>query len=83
MPNHASARKRVRSNEAKHARNRYQWTACKIAIKKLKKTKEKEQAEVLFRGIAGILDKVAGRYVIHQNKAARVKSQLSHYVKNL
>ena len=83
MPNHASARKRVRSNEAKHARNRYQWTACKLAIKKLKKTKGKEEAEVLFRGLVGILDKVSGRDVIHQNKAARMKSQLSHYVKGL
>jgi small subunit ribosomal protein S20 len=83
MANHPSARKRIRSNETKHLRNKYQWKTCKTAIKKLKKIQEKGQAEVLFREVTTLLDKAARRHIIHQNKAARKKSQLALHIQTL
>jgi len=83
MANHQSARKRIRSNEAKHLRNRYQAKTCRTAIKKLKQLKEKQEAEQLFKDVVSMLDKLARKNIIHKNKAANTKSKLAIYVNSL
>lgn len=83
MANHQSARKRIRSSETKHLRNRYQWKSCKTAIKKLKLEKDKEKAKTLFNDVVSMVDKAARRHLIHRNKAAHTKSQLAHHIEKL
>ncbi len=83
MANHQSARKRIRANESKHLRNRYQIKTCKTAIKQLKKVKDKKEAEALFQSVSSMLDKLARKNVIHKNKAANNKSRLAKLVVTL
>jgi small subunit ribosomal protein S20 len=83
MANHKSARKRIRANETKHLRNKYQIKSCRTAIKKLRMEKTKETASVLFNKVASMLDKAARKQVIHKNKAANTKARLSKYINAL
>ncbi|TVZ51817.1 30S ribosomal protein S20 [Dokdonia sp. Hel_I_53] len=80
MANHKSSLKRIRSNETKRLRNRYQHRTTRNAIKKLREMTEKEQAVALFPAVASMLDKLAKRNIIHSNKAANLKSKLAKHV---
>ncbi|WP_103865664.1 30S ribosomal protein S20 [Aquimarina sp. I32.4] len=79
MANHKSALKRIRSSETKRLRNRYQHKTTRNAIKKLREA-DKEGATALLPGVVSMLDKLAKNNVIHKNKAANLKSQLTKYV---
>lgn len=83
MANHKSALKRIRSNEAKRLRNRYQHKSTRTAIRKLRATTDKSEATELFKSVSSMLDKLARKNVIHKNKAANVKSGLALYVNAL
>ncbi len=79
MANHKSALKRIRSNETKRLRNRYQHKTTRNAIKKLREA-EKQDAETLFPTVVGMIDKLAKRNIIHDNKASNLKSKLAKHV---
>lgn len=83
MANHKSALKRIRSNESKRVRNRYQHKSTRTAIRKLRATIDKTEATGLFQSVSSMLDKLARKNVIHKNKAANVKSGLAMYVNAL
>ena len=83
MANHKSALKRIRSNETKRLRNRYQHKTTRNAIKKLKSITEKKEAEALFSNVVSMIDKLAKRNIIHDNKAANLKSKLAKHVGTL
>ena len=83
MANHKSALKRIRANETKRLRNRYQHKTTRSYIKKLKGTHEKEAASVLYKTVSSMLDRLAKKNVIHKNKAANQKSKLAKYVNAL
>ncbi len=82
MANHKSALKRIRSNEAKRLRNRYQHKTTRNAIKKLRES-DKKEAEALFPSVVSMIDKLAKKNIIHDNKAANLKSQLAKHVATL
>ncbi len=80
MPNIKSAKKRVKVIEKKTLINVQHKTALKTAIKKFEaavKEGNAEQAKVLYNDAVKKLDQSANRGIIHKNKAARKKSQLS------
>lgn len=83
MANHKSAIKRIRSNEAKRLRNRYQHKTTRTFIKRLKQTTDKSEAQDLLKKVSAMLDKLAKRNIIHKNKAANNKSKLTKYVASL
>ena len=83
MANHKSALKRIRSNERKRLRNRFQVKTTRTFIKKLRATKEKTEATALLRKVSAMLDRLARKSVIHKNKAANNKSKLTKYVNKL
>lgn len=83
MANHKSALKRVRSNEAKRLRNRYQAKTTRTFIKKLREAKNKKEAVDLYKKVSGMLDKLAKRNIIHKNTAANRKSKLAKLVNSL
>jgi len=83
MANHKSALKRIRSNNAKRLRNKYQHKTTRTFIKKLLSTSNKKEAQELFKTVCGMLDKLAKKNIIHKNKAANRKSKLAHYVNSL
>ena len=83
MANHKSALKRIRSNESKHLRNKYQHKTTRNAIKNLKSVEEKKEAESLLPNVIAMVDKLAKKNVIHKNKAANIKSKLTLHVASL
>ncbi len=83
MANHKSAIKRIRANAAKRLRNRYQAKTTRNAIKKLRATTSKEEANPLLSKVVSMLDRLAKRNVIHKNKASNNKSKLTKFVNSL
>lgn len=83
MANHKSALKRIRSNEAKAERNRYQLKTTRTFIKRLKTTTNKTEALELLGKVSGMIDKLAKKNIIHKNNAANKKSKLTKLVKSL
>ena len=83
MPQHKSAVKRVRQNAKRRERNRVHRSRMRTMIKQLKETTDPAEAESLLNEVKGYLDKLAGKGIIHQNKAANKKSQLERHVHNL
>ncbi|TYA58191.1 30S ribosomal protein S20 [Formosa maritima] len=83
MANHKSALKRIRSNEAKRLRNKYQHKTTRNAIKKLRELESKTEAETMFPTIVSMIDKLAKKNIIHNNKASNLKASLSKHVASL
>ncbi len=83
MANHPSAKKRVRSDNAKRLRNRYYAKTTRTAIKKLKLTSNKEEAQEKLPKVVSLIDRLAKKSVIHKNKAANLKSKLTRRVNAL
>jgi small subunit ribosomal protein S20 len=79
MANHKSALKRIRSNETKRLRNRYQHKTTRNAIKRLREA-DKKEAETLYPSIVSMIDKLAKNNIIHDNKASNLKSKLAKHV---
>ncbi len=83
MANHKSALKRIRSNNAKRLRNRYQAKSTRTFIKELRASTDKATAQELLKKVTGMIDKLAKRNIIHKNKAANNKSRLTKFVNSL
>ncbi|MBT8263336.1 MAG: 30S ribosomal protein S20 [Bacteroidia bacterium] len=83
MANHKSALKRIRNSETKRLRNRYQHKTTRNAMKKLKELTKKKEAEKMLPEVVSMIDKLAKRNIIHDNKAANLKSQLTKHVASL
>lgn len=80
MANHKSALKRIRSNETKRLRNKFQHKTTRNAIRDLKTTEKKKDAEKQLPEVISMIDKLSKRNIIHKNKAANIKSQLTKFV---
>lgn len=83
MANHKSALKRIRSNEAKRLRNRYQNKTTRTFIKRLRETTDKNEAQELLKKVISMVDRLAKKNIIHKNKAANNKSKLTKLVNSL
>ena len=80
MANHQSALKRIRSNEAKRLRNKYQHKTTRNAVRDLRSAEDKKEAEGKLVKVISMLDKLAKTNIIHKNKAANLKSKLTKHV---
>ncbi len=83
MANHKSALKRIRSNDKKRLRNRFQHKTARNAIRKLRSLTTKKQANKQFPEVVSLVDKLAKKNIIHANKAANIKSKLARFVASL
>ena len=83
MANHKSAEKRIRANETKRIRNRYQNKTARTQIKKLLTTTKKDEAQALLKEVTAMIDKLAKKNIIHWKKAANQKSKLAKRVNKL
>ncbi|MFT4833339.1 MAG: small subunit ribosomal protein S20 [Marinoscillum sp.] len=83
MANHKSALKRIRSNESKRLKNRYQHKTTRTFIKRLRDTEDKAEAEKLLVEVVSMVDKLAKNNIIHDNKASNLKSKLTQHVNAL
>jgi len=83
MANHKSTLRRIRSDEKKKTRNKYDHKSTRTAIKNLRNSEDKKEAGEMLPKVSGMIDKLAKKNIIHKNKAANLKSGLSAHVKAL
>lgn len=84
MPQTKSAKKRLRQNLVRRARNRSTKSAVRTQMRKVREAVAAgnlETAEQEFRVAAKKLDKAAAGKTIHRNAASRHKARLSHLIK--
>ena len=80
MPNHKSAKKRVRQDERRNQINRMNRSRVRTAVKKLRsslKADETIQVQELYPATVSIIDKMVNKGILHRNTAARYKSRLT------
>ena len=82
MANHKSAIKRIRQTETVRLRNKLQHKTARNAIKKLKESSKKDAKKIL-PSVLSMLDKLVKNNIIHKNKSANLKSQMSKHVNKL
>ncbi|MGB2085789.1 MAG: 30S ribosomal protein S20 [Flavobacteriaceae bacterium] len=80
MANHKSALKRIRSNDKKRLRNRFQHKTTRNAVRRLRELTDKKEANKALPAVISMLDKLAKKNIIHANKAANLKSKLAKHV---
>jgi small subunit ribosomal protein S20 len=81
MPNTKGAKKRLRQSFVRRDRNRAHKTRFRNSLTKFRKAVEEnnlEEAKELSVATSRLLDKAASKGIIHRNKAARLKSRMSH-----
>jgi small subunit ribosomal protein S20 len=83
MANHKSAEKRIRANETKRLRNKYQHKTTRTFLKRLRASTVKSEAQVLLKEVSSMIDKLAKKNIIHWKKAANQKSKLTRFVNKL
>ncbi|TDP59269.1 30S ribosomal protein S20 [Flavobacterium dankookense] len=83
MANHKSALKRIRSNEKKRVLNKYQHKTTRNAIKALRLSTDKSDAATKLSAVVSMIDKLAKKNIIHDNKASNLKSKLTKHVSSL
>ena len=86
MANSPQARKRARQSENRRTQNASQRSMLRTMIKKVVKAidgKDKAAAESAYAELVPVLDRYAGRGLVHKNKAARHKSRLTAHIRAL
>ena len=80
MANHKSSLKRIRQTKTRTLHNKYYAKTMRNAVRKLRALQNKDEANQLYPSVQKMLDKLAKTNVIHQNKAANLKSALCQHV---
>ncbi len=83
MANHESSKKRIRQDIKKNLHNKYYAKTMRNAIRKLRGLTEKAEASEFLPKVIAMIDKVAKRNIIHNNKASNLKSQVAKVVNAL
>lgn len=83
MANHKSALKRIRANDGRRLRNRYQHKTSRNIVRDLRASTDKKEAEAMLKNVISMLDKLAKNNIIHKNKASNLKSKLTKHVNAL
>lgn len=81
MPNTRSAKKAMRQAQARRARNRTQLSALRTALKKVRSAPSTAEAQQALTRALRLLDRAAGKGLIHRNNAARRKARLVRLVR--
>lgn len=76
MPQHKSAKKRVKTNLKRQMRNRAGRSALRRALRKYRELAA-EDRPAAYSHIQSVLDKATGKGLIPRNRAARLKSRLA------
>ncbi len=86
MANTPSAKKRARQAEKRRLHNRSRRSMMRTYIKHVVraiKAGDKERALEAYQRAVPVIDRMAGKGIIHKNKAARHKSRLSKHIQAL
>ena len=77
MPKIRSAKKRMRQNAPRRGRNRHQMAALRTAMRKVETAESSADAAQAYRAAEALLDRAAGKRLLHPNTAARQKARLA------
>ncbi len=83
MPTIKSAKKRMELSRKWAARNKAKRTRIRTAMRKVREAEDPETARELLADAFSLLDRAATKDLMHHNKVARLKSQLSKHVDQL
>jgi len=86
LANSAQARKRARQAEQHRQHNMARRSMMRTSIKKVIKaidSGDKEGATSAYQDMTSMVDRMAGKGIIHKNKAARHKSRLHSKIQAL
>ena len=83
MANHKSSKKRIRQDKVIRLSNRYVSRTTRNMVRKFRATESKEEAQKLYPEVSSMLDKLAKKNIIHQNKANNLKSKLAAHLNSL
>ncbi len=83
MAHNKSAVKRIRQSEVRRQRNRNFKKQLATALKNVTNSETREDADVKLKTAVSLLDRAAGKGLIHRNKAANQKSKLTRRVSAL
>jgi small subunit ribosomal protein S20 len=83
MANHSATKKDVRKSAKRRERNRYYGKTTRNAIRDLKDIKVKKEGGEKLPEVVSMIDRLAKKGIIHKNKAANLKSQLTKKVNAL
>lgn len=80
MANTPQARKRARQNEIRRDHNHGQRSRMRTEVKKVinaLRRGDREVAQAAYKSAVPLVDRMAGKGLIHKNRAARYKSRLN------
>lgn len=83
MANHKSALKRIRQIATRRVHNRYFHRTTRNAIARLKEITDAKEAQARLGEVSAMIDKLAKQNIIHDNKAANLKSGIAKHVNSL
>lgn len=83
MANHQSALKRIRQTETRTVHNRYYSKTMRNSVRNFRTLTDKKEATEQLPKLYTMIDKLAKRGMIHQNKAGNLKSSITKYASNL
>lgn len=73
----------MRQNKKRREHNNARRSKMRTLVKKVLNTSDKEQAEKDLKEAVSFIDRLSAKNIIHPNRAARKKSQLTTHVNNL
>jgi len=83
MAYHKSSEKRIRQTRVRNEANKYKAKTMRNALKDLRSTTSKKEAEEMVPKMNSMLDRLAKKNIIHPKKAANLKSSVVKHVNNL
>jgi small subunit ribosomal protein S20 len=83
MAYHKSSEKRIRQTKVRNDNNKYKAKTMRNALKTLRASTDKKEAEEMAPKMNTMLDKLAKRNIIHPKKAANLKSSVAKHVNSL
>lgn len=83
MPQHKSAEKRSRQSERRAERNRARLSKVKTLVKKVRSSRNKEEASAALKIAVKYLDQLAAKGTVHANKASNLKAKLTKFINGL
>jgi len=84
VANSLQARKRARQAEKRRAHNATRRSAGRTAVKKVVaaiRSGDQQAARDAYRDAVSLLDRIAGKKIIHKNKASRYKRRLHAHIR--
>lgn len=83
MANHKSAKKRMRQDAKKRLHNRFYKKTTRTAIATLRGIEDQAEAQKFLPKVVSMIDRLAKKNQIHDNKANNLKRKLAKHVQKL